>query len=448
MRRSRKPSGPSREDPAGDHADGRSYNQGAERYVDSLGECLAQRGHRVSYLAGDPLRLDRPMRLGEVVDAGRNLLAYPSRGWMTVVGTAPGKVRRWLGEHAPDLVHVSGAAHVGAGIMMASRQLGLPVVVTVHDCWWICPQSTLLPPDGAVCDGTCDWAKCVRCILGGNPRRWARGLARLPKSLAGLGLAACYARAAMQGMTAADMARWPLRRRILLSCLEASRCIIFPSQAISRVLAPRISHQRWRVIPNGLPREWFDDPRPAATAAIPADRLTVGYAGVLAPHKAPHLLLEAVRQLGWRDTTVRLAGPPSDPTYWRRLQETAAGLKVEFVGPLPAARMPAFLRGLDMLAVPSVWPENYPYVVLEAQAAGVPVVASRIGGMVEQVADERQLFEPGSVEGLAGAMEHVRRCPEACRSGNVATIEQMTDAVEDVYRQAVIGGSAGGAPSL
>ena len=61
--------------------------------------------------------------------------------------------------------------------------------------------------------------------------------------------------------------------------------------------------------------------------------------------------------------------------YAERLKSASEGLNVEFVGRLDPEQMPAFLRGLDVLAITSVWPENCPYVVLETQAAGVAVRA-------------------------------------------------------------------------
>ena len=85
---------------------------------------------------------------------------------------------------------------------------------------------------------------------------------------------------------------------------------------------------------------------------------------------------------------------------------------VEFLGSVPPGEMPAFLRTLDVLAITSLWPENLPLILLEAQASGVPVVASRLAGVAHQVKDERLLFEPGSAEGLAAALDFVARHPD------------------------------------
>ena len=99
--------------------------------------------------------------------------------------------------------------------------------------------------------------------------------------------------------------------------------------------------------------------------------------------------------------------------------------------------MPEFLRSLDVLALTSLWPENLPFSMLEAQAAGVPVVAADVAGVSDQITDARLRFEPGSVEGLATALSFVRESPGAIATPKVHTAQEMTDATLAVYRQAL-----------
>jgi glycosyltransferase involved in cell wall biosynthesis len=227
------------------------------------------------------------------------------------------------------------------------------------------------------------------------------------------------------------------RRRYLIGQLDQADYVVFPSKAIAEIVASRLAHRRWHVVPNGLTPVWFENPRAARTEVKAPKFLTLGFSGTLAEHKAPHLLLEAMRLLGWTRTRVRVAGTATDAAYEERLRQAAEGLNVEFVGRLSAEQMPAFQRTLDILAMTSVWPENCPYAVLEAQAAGVIVVGSRAGGVVEMIGDERLLFEPGSVRGLAAAIEFGRCDPGAGRSARVATAQEMADAIEGIYEQTV-----------
>lgn len=419
---------------------GGPYTQGTERYVTTLGEELRKRGHEVIVLAGDPLGVRPAMRLGEAIPGEPGLFSYPTRGWMSVLGLPPREVAEVVSRFRPDVVHLNTPAHIGVGMIGACRKLGIPCVVTVHDHWWVCPKGTLLRPDGVICDGTPGWSTCIRCVAGEHSRRWVRRAASIGNLASPLLMKLYGLRAMPRGMSIPDLWRWMYRRRYLCGQLDRTDFIVFPSKSIAEIVALRLSHRRWQIIPNGLTSAWFENPRATPTAPQPPESLTLGFSGALAEHKAPHLLLEAVRALGWTQTRVRIAGGAADPAYEARLRHAARGLNVEFAGRLSAKNMPAFLRSLDILAMTSVWPENCPYAVLEAQAAGVAVAGSRAGGVAEMIPDERLLFDPGSVQGLAAAMEFARCNPGVGRSARVATAREMADAVEGVYRQSIRGG--------
>jgi glycosyltransferase involved in cell wall biosynthesis len=83
--------------------------------------------------------------------------------------------------------------------------------------------------------------------------------------------------------------------------------------------------------------------------------------------------------------------------------------------------------------MPSVWPENLPIVVLEAQAVGTPVMASRIDGVTESV-PERMLFEAGSATAMDRKLEAWARDPiQPPPLQPVSTAEAMVERTLDVY---------------
>lgn len=416
---------------------GRAYVQGTERYLSMLGTCLRERGHEVIYLAGDPLRLGSPASLGQRISEDPPILAYPTRGWMAVAGEPEEKLDRLLTELQPDLVHVANPAHIGAGIISRCVVSRIPTVVTTMDFWWVCPKATLLRPDHSICDGKPEYADCFRCIAASKPGRTLRWAARCASWLGVSHARLFLARGLRQGLTLTDCSQWVNRRENLGRLLEAADYVIFPSRATHDAIRPHLSHQRFTILPYGLSNDWFLNPRPPRTEILRPEEMVIGFAGVLAPHKGPHVLLKALQRLGWSRTRVRLAGPVGDRHYERELRELSNGLNVEFVGALGAEAMPGFLRGLDLLAMPSLWLENLPFVMLEAQAAGVPVVGSRLPGIAEQIGDERLLFDPGSAEGLAAALAWVRESPGRHASRPVMTVEQMTDLTERVYKSAM-----------
>jgi glycosyltransferase involved in cell wall biosynthesis len=193
-----------------------------------------------------------------------------------------------------------------------------------------------------------------------------------------------------------------------------------------------------RVIPNGLRPEDFAAIRPDHDAA---DFLFVGELRRL---KGVDVLLNALARVR-EHHAVRavIVGAGPDAAACRR-QAAGLGLddSVTFRGLMPVAR--AFRLGRT-LVVPSL-AESLPYIVLEAAAAGLPMLATDVGGIPEIVAGTgTPLLPPGNVEALAQAMLEVLHDPAAAQDqalrlrqevGRRFTISVMTDAVLDLYAMA------------
>jgi glycosyltransferase involved in cell wall biosynthesis len=422
---------------------GRGYAQGTERYVTTLGECLSHTGHDVAYLAGDPLGHRSTAKLGVRVhtdDAGEisgELFHYPTSGWMAVAGRGRRRLRDWIASWEPDIVHVANPAHVGTSAIGIAREMAIPVVVTAMDFWWVCPKATLLRYDGVVCTGRPGWCDCLKCLSLSHPRPATQLLGRLPRSLTPLSLPLYLGRGLMRGMTAADMSRWPYRREFLAETLQSVDHVICPSLAMSEVVEPLLQPGRYTRIPYGLGPAWFENQRPMPRRTFEPGEMTIGFAGALQPHKGPHLLLQAIAQLGWKEAKIRLAGPGSDSNYREQLARLSDGLNVEFIGTISSGKMPAFLRSLDVLVLPSVWPENLPFILLEAHAAYVPVIASRLSGVVEQIGEERMLFAPGSAVDLAASLDWFRQNPQQSGIRPVLAAQEMTRRTLEIYESCV-----------
>src|SRR5262249_5517492 len=139
-----------------------------------------------------------------------------------------------------------------------------------------------------------------------------------------------------------------------------------------------------------------------------------------------HLLLEAVSGLPADAVSVDVFGSHcayhGDDSYRFRIEPLLARPNIRVHGPLPHERVADGLTSIDVLVVPSVWPENSPLVIREAFLSGAPVVASRIGGIPEIVEDGRNglLFEPGDTGDLRRALErliHEPRLLDELRAG-------------------------------
>jgi glycosyltransferase involved in cell wall biosynthesis len=190
-----------------------------------------------------------------------------------------------------------------------------------------------------------------------------------------------------------------------------------------------------RVIPNGLGPEDF------AACGAHADAADFLFVGELRRLKGVDVLLDALARVRERrPLTAMIVGAGPDAGAFKR-QTRKLGIEdmVSFRGPMPARE--AFRLG-RALVVPSR-AESLPYIVLEAAAAALPMLASDVGGIPEIVAgSDTALVRPGDTEGLARAMHELLDEPVAAYAraqrlqqivANRFTIAAMADAVRDLY---------------
>jgi glycosyltransferase involved in cell wall biosynthesis len=221
---------------------------------------------------------------------------------------------------------------------------------------------------------------------------------------------------------------WPaLRRRVLGGIARASLARADLLRAVSD--ATRRQLVAWAP---GRPvaqfPTWTDlEPFYAATPlAEPGPDIV--YAGVLAPIKGVHVLLDALARVNRRRgrTTLWLMGADLNRAYAESLRRQAArlglGEVVSFLGPLSPAAVATRLASATLLALPSL-SEGLPRVLLEAMAAGRPVIASRVGGIPEIVEDGVTgfLVPPGDDAALAErilwVVEHAQEATAMGRRG-------------------------------
>lgn len=157
--------------------------------------------------------------------------------------------------------------------------------------------------------------------------------------------------------------------------------------------------ERIEVIPNGICAESYASPGGSALReelGIPATARLVGTVAALSPQKGIKGLLKAAATVAAERPGTRflVAGDgPLRPSLQRQLEPLGLEGVVTFAG--LRADIPAVLAALDLFVLPSLW-EGLPYALLEAGAAGLPVVASAVPGNVD-------LVRPGETGWLAAA---------------------------------------------
>ncbi len=344
----------------------------------------------------------------------------------------------------PDLLHVQGLQFVGGvSALRAAASRGVPIVMTLHEYWLLCPRAGLMyDPTGRACE-TATPADCSRCvdIYPIDRRRWSD--ARHGGQAA--------AGAAPDAPDAADKPasgrfaelgnrRWFARALAQREVdLEAVRHLVGRFIAPSRFLLERFVAAGW-------PREKFvhaDYGFPPLDAAawrarrVPrgAGPLRAGFVGTPSDYKGVEVFARAVARLP--------AGTPVRATIhghldWfpdiaARLRELAARTPaLGLAGPFDAARRDEVLGALDLLVVPSLWWENSPLTIHEAWQRGMPVLASDRGGMAELLAQGGgATFAPDDERALAGLLSRAAGEPVLLDSWR-ATIPPVRAIAEDV----------------
>ena len=194
-----------------------------------------------------------------------------------------------------------------------------------------------------------------------------------------------------------------------------------------------------RVIANGL------QPADFSARVLQPDAADVLFIGELRMLKGVDVLLEALKALDHTGARAVIVGDGPDAERFKALSHRLGlGARVTFAGAMPARD--AFGLG-RVLAVPSR-AESLPYIVLEAAAAGVPVVATNVGGIPEIVeGSDTRLVAAGDVNALACALAHALDDPAAsdARAGRLNeavarrfTVEAMTKSVLTFYRDALL----------
>jgi glycosyltransferase involved in cell wall biosynthesis len=181
--------------------------------------------------------------------------------------------------------------------------------------------------------------------------------------------------------------------------------------------------RRTVVVHNAIDTDlWSPTAAPGPAAAHPAPApgaFVVGYVGRLSPEKGPEDFVRVAARVLERDGSCEFVMAGDGPDAGR-VRELAARLgiaaRVRLLGAVRSEQMPALYRQLNLLLVPSLT-EGLPNCVLEAGAMEVPVVATRVGGVPEIVADgvSGLLAGAGEIEALASHVLRLREQPRLAR---------------------------------
>jgi glycosyltransferase involved in cell wall biosynthesis len=228
--------------------------------------------------------------------------------------------------------------------------------------------------------------------------------------------------------------------------LRRARALVAVSQSMAdHARASGLSRWPVRVVPNGVPTRGLLSQRPQ-----PTQSWRLGAVALFRPRKGLEVLLDALALLlgEGRQVQLQAVGTFETPQYERAIRRRVAELgirsAVDWRGFQPD--VDAELATMDLFVLPSLFGEGLPMVVLEAMAAGVPVVATRVAGVPEAIRHgvDGLIAEPGSASALAAMVRQVMdgradwsamRASAHRRQREFFSDERMARDVAQLYRE-------------
>jgi glycosyltransferase involved in cell wall biosynthesis len=343
----------------------------------------------------------------------------------------------------PDLVHQHALTPACSGELVArARGRNLPVVFTYHTPTVSCQRGTMLRWGSEVCDGRLDAHTCTACTLHGLGlnRTVSRMLASTPEAI---GEAIASAGLSGGGWTALRLSTLTRRRHdeITRVLSTVDRIVVLADWVRDVLIANGVPGSRLVRAPHGVARMETTD-----RGVWDAGHLRLAHLGRLDAAKGTGLLISALRAMPGAPVTLDVFGiaqGESDRRELDHLRQAAAGdSRIRFLPPIAHAEIGARLAAFDAVVVPSQLLETGPLVVLEAFAAGVPVIGSALGGIAERVRHEVDglLVAPhdsveawrAQIERCAGDRTLLSRLRHAIRPPR--SIDEAASEMLDVYR--------------
>lgn len=432
------------------------YYTGTEQYAHAVARRLSESGVEVDVYALDPdfrdyvpLWRDRHELVDGVAVTKRGFWAGIDADWEklehynALMGEA---FARHLDAVRPHVVHFYHLRLLGANLVDRALEAGAKVVISLMDFWWLCPRIIMMHRSGRSCGGpTMNDADCVACHSPqlGDADSVASHVAVEMEEL-------CRVAPDAQGPSRGPLSpgfRARGRSDYLMSRLSKANAVVAPTRYIRDVYVRNgLQAQSVHQLPYGV------DINFCRSGPKHGERpLTFGFFGTLCEHKGPHLIVEAMaRVVG--ECRLKIWGRAADfPAYSRPLLELAArDARVAVAEGFPRDALAEILASIDVLVVPSMWHENSPFVVLEARAARIPVIASDFGGLSEVVSPEVDgcVFRAGDIGHLAACMQRFVDDP-SLHDRLRATVRpplELSEAItefRDLYRRVVSSGECG-----
>lgn len=371
---------------------------GAERYFFELSKLLEGAGHEVI-----PFAMEHGENLPSIYSKFFVSEAHFDRkegfkkdikkvGRMMYSLEAKRKLEELILHERPDIAHIHNIYHqISPSILDTLKKHNIPVIMSLHDYKLVCPNYKLYT----------EGSPCERC------RKHRYYNAMLHNCLGG------------SAANFAGMAEMYLHHSLLRGYERKVDYFISPSLFLKELC----EHWGWPARKIIHMPYFVDAADMAGEESEPGNYVL--YFGRLSVEKGLDTLLHAAKKLP--EIKFKLAGSGPLAAGFEQMARRHEIGNVEFLPHKYGGDLWDVVRRAKVVVLPSVWYENYPFSLLEAQIFGKPIIASRIGGIPEIVHDKKngRFFEPGNADDLAHKIRTLYADDERCRGYGFAARERV-----------------------
>lgn len=336
-------------------------------------------------------------------------------------------------ELRPDIAHIGHLNHLSTGLVDELNKQGIPIVFTLHDFWLMCPRGQFLTR-------SIGEAHNFKLCSGQEDRKCATSCYQVYFS----------GREEQEVSEIEAWANWVHHR------MEETKAIM---HKVDLFIAPS-NYLRDRFINDfGIAQDqiiYLDYGFPTAYLKPPVKRqqeqpYTFGYIGTHIPAKGVNLLIEAFKQLQQPTKLIIFGRANGQSSKALKLMAEDAINPIEFAEEYMNQNISTdVFSKIDAIVVPSIWGENSPLVIHEAQACKIPVITANFGGMQEYVQHQVNglLFEHRNADSLAKQLDYALHHPTEmlhigargylyARDGQVPNIQEHCAQLAEIYQQQI-----------
>ena len=331
----------------------------------------------------------------------------------------------------PDIAHIGHLNHLSTGLIDELNKLKIPIIFTLHDFWLMCPRGQFLTRNIGKTNNfqLCEKQDDKKCATD------------------------CYkvyfsGREENETTEIENWSIWIYQRMIeTKAIIKKVDLFIAPSNYLRDRFINDFGVPENKIIylDYGFPTEYLTQTEKSKEKT----NYTFGYIGTHIPAKGVNILIEAFKQIK-EPATLKIFGRANGQSTkaLKALAETSKN-KIQFSGEYINHNLANdVFSNVDCIVIPSIWGENSPLVIHEAQSCKVPVITANFGGMKEYVQHNVNglLFEHRNINSLAEQMKFAVSNPKKMKvlgnrgylysaDGNVPNIQDHCKELETLYQR-------------